>query len=81
MIKITIEEQNGQKTSYNVPDYIGNAVDSLLMPYPHEVLGYAKRDETCRYYHICTNPNCPKEINCVHPWNEYSVGKGLSEEW
>lgn len=44
MMKIVIESRNGQKVLYKVPDYIGNAVESLVMQYPHDVLEFAKED-------------------------------------
>lgn len=45
MAKIVIEYQDDGKVEYKVPDYIANAVDSLIMLYPHTILEFAKEQE------------------------------------
>lgn len=45
MTKIVIEYQDGGKVEYKVPDHIADAVDSLIMLYPHTILEFDKEQE------------------------------------
>ena len=42
MTKIIIDYQDGGKVEYKVPDYIADAVESLIMNYKHTVLSYGE---------------------------------------
>lgn len=45
MVKITIEQQNGAKIEYTVPNHLADAIDSLVMMYPHTYVKYEKEQE------------------------------------
>lgn len=42
MTNIIIEYQDGIKVKYTVPDYISDAIESLIMYYKHTVLSYGE---------------------------------------
>lgn len=42
MTNIIIEFQDGMKVKYTVPDYISDAIESLITHYKHTVLSYGE---------------------------------------
>lgn len=45
MTTIIIDYQDGSKVVYSVPDHVADAIDSLVMMYPHTILAYKEEQE------------------------------------
>ena len=48
MTKIIIDYQDGSKVEYSVPNHVADAIDSLVMMYPHTVLELDKEPEDAK---------------------------------
>ena len=45
MMKVIIDYQDGSKVEYSVPNHVADAIDSLIMMYPHTILAYKEEQE------------------------------------
>ena len=45
MTTIIIDYQDGEKVEYKVPDHIGDAIESIIMIYPHTILEFDKEQK------------------------------------
>ena len=45
MTKVIIDYQDGSKVEYSVPDHVADAIDSLVMMYPHTVLEFGEEQQ------------------------------------
>ena len=45
MTKVIIAYEDGRKVEYKTPDYVADAVDTLIMFYPHTILEFEHEEQ------------------------------------